>query len=147
MKALILCILSFLIVTRPGSAAVFGGTQTQARPTSIQIILPPIVTDRASYAFEIVLTEFKPKNGPPQIRAVATITKTGDGTTIRLREIIQVVQTDSTQFTVTADGHDFVLEAGYTEAPSAEGVPPREIPTTLGQMFSGSPIGLKVRRL
>jgi hypothetical protein len=147
MKRTLLAILATCgLVTMPGWAANYGAVQApHPRPASIQVLLPAMVVGDTSYTFEIVLIETKAKTGQPQVRATTTIAKTADGKTIRLKEIAQVVQVDATQFTVTADGQEFVFEAGYTEASAADGVPPREIQTTFQQMFSGGPVGIKVR--
>ena len=129
-----------------GSAIDSTAVQLQRpHPSSIQVQLPALIIGEASYTFEIILTEVKAKNGQPQVRTTTTVTKIAGGKTIRIREIAQFVQVDATQFTVVADGQEFVFEAAYTEATTAEGVPPREIQTTFLQMFNGNPVGLKVR--
>jgi len=127
-------------------AANYGSIQSQhARPNSIQILLPALVVGDSSYTFEVVLVEVKAKGGQSQMRAITTITKSGDGKTIRIKDVAQTVQVDATQFTVVADGREFVFEGSYTEPPAADGVPPREIMTTFSQMFSGGAVGIKVR--
>ena len=98
----------------------------------------------SSYTFEIVLVEVKTKDNQLQVRATTTITRIGDGKTIRIRDVVQIIQADATQYTVTADGREFVFESLYTEPPTAEGVSPREIRTTFLQMFSGSTVGITV---
>ncbi len=131
-----------------GRAANYGVVQSQhARPASIQILLPALTTEDATYGFEVVLVEIKTKTGQPQMRVSTTIVRTGDGKTIRIKDMTQIIAGDATQFTVTADGRDFVFEATYTETSTAKGVPPREIPTTFLQMFGGGPVGLRVRLL
>ncbi len=121
-------------------------TQTQrARPTSIQFLLPALNTGEASYTFEVVLMELKSKGGFTQVRTITTITKTGDGKTVRVKDIAQTIHPEATQFSVTADGREFVFEAIYSEPSTAEGVPPREIQTSFLQMFGGGPVGIRVR--
>jgi hypothetical protein len=136
------------LITAAGHAANYGVVQSQhARPTSIQMLLPALNAEDVNYTFEVVLVEIKTKTGQSQIRVAATIIRTGDGKTVRIKDMTQIIAGDATQFTVTADGRDFVFEASYTEASTSNGVPPREIPTTFLQMFAGGPVGIKVRLL
>jgi hypothetical protein len=143
----LLSLLAFIgLGAAPGWAAGYGIVQApHSRTSTIQILLPPVAAEDGSYAFEIVLAEIKSKSGQMQMRATTTITKTGDGKTIRIREVVQFLPPDATQFSVAADGREFIFEAAYTEAITADGVPPRDIRTTFQQMFGGGPVGLKVR--
>jgi hypothetical protein len=129
-----------------GWAASYAVTQTQhARPASIQFLLPALNAGDASYTFEVVLMELRSKGGLTQVRTITTVTKTGDGKTVRVKDIAQAIQPEATQFSVTADGREFVFEATYTEPTTTEGVQPREIQTTFLQMFGGGPVGIRVR--
>jgi hypothetical protein len=95
----------------------------------------PIIIAIWYYTFEVAFTVQKGPRG-------ATVLKTGEAVTARWRDIIVLVPPEATQFAIVADGRQFVLEAKYTEAPTIEGVLPREVVTSFGQMFTGGRIGI-----